>query len=156
MSNLNTIKEDELEFSLQQVDNPRIQLTQEEELSSFIRDNDPALILRLGFHSANTFDPNVQPALQGGTEGATMRFPPESTDGPNAGLNVAIRRLGNFIDTHPWASSISIADLWTKASAGGGVFDWTLSGQTSRGLCFFLSLSLPLFRNPIWNPNSRL
>ena len=90
--------------------------TRLDELSGFVQDNDPALILRLGFHSANTFDENATPSLQGGTEGATMRFPPESTDGPNAGLSVAIRRLGNFIDTHPWASTISIADLWTKAS----------------------------------------
>ena len=117
MSNLDSIKEDELEFALEEVDNPRPQLTQEEELSSFIRDNDPALILRLGFHSANTFDPNAQPALQGGTEGATMRFPPESTDGVNTGLNVAIRRLDNFFQTHPWTRDFSIADLWTKSTA---------------------------------------
>lgn len=100
----------------QQEETVGIRATRLDELSDFVKTNDPALILRLGFHSANTFDPNAIPSLQGGTEGATMRFPPESRDGPNRGLDVAIRRLGNFIDTHPWASNLSIADIWTKAT----------------------------------------
>lgn len=119
------ITENELENELENIQNETppipeervgIQVTRQEELDSFISDNDPALILRMGFHSANTFDPNASPALQGGTEGATMRFRPESSDGPNRGLDVAVRRLGNFISTHPWAENISIADLWTKAA----------------------------------------
>lgn len=92
-------------------------VTRLDELNTFVKDNDPALILRLGFHSANTFDPNAIPNQQGGTEGATMRFRPESRDGQNGGLSVAIRRIDQFINTHEWANTFSIADLWTKASA---------------------------------------
>ena len=120
---MSIIRENQLQVELENVNTdppPQpeetvgIRATRLDELSDFVRTNDPALILRLGFHSANTFDRNASPSLQGGTEGATMRFPPESRDGTNRGLDVAIRRLGNFIDTHPWASSLSIADLWTK------------------------------------------
>eukprot|EP00729_Bicosta_minor_P020089 gene20089-7897_t len=44
-------------------------------------------VLRLGWHSAGTYDPDNMP--RGGTCGATMRFDPEASYNENKGLAVA-------------------------------------------------------------------
>jgi cytochrome c peroxidase len=44
------------------------------------------LFVRLAWHASGTYDENTG---VGGSNGATMRFPPESTDGANAGLDIA-------------------------------------------------------------------
>ena len=50
----------------------------------------------------------------GGSNGATMRFEPESTDGANAGLSIVRDLLLPIKDRHP---EVSFADLWTLAGA---------------------------------------
>ncbi|KAJ3412043.1 hypothetical protein HDV05_001373 [Chytridiales sp. JEL 0842] len=63
----------------------------------------------------------------GGSDGATMRFKPESTDGANAGLEHARAFLEPIKKKHPW---ISYADLWTLAGVtsieamGGPTIPW--------------------------------
>jgi hypothetical protein len=44
------------------------------------------VLVRLAWHAAGTFDKKTR---TGGSNGATMRFKPESTDGANAGLEHA-------------------------------------------------------------------
>ncbi|KAJ3277769.1 hypothetical protein HDU79_002172, partial [Rhizoclosmatium sp. JEL0117] len=67
------------------------------------------VLVRLAWHSAGTFS-----GLDGsgGSNGATMRFAPESTDPANAGLDIARAFLEPIKQKHPW---ISYADLWTLA-----------------------------------------
>ena len=69
------------------------------------------LFVRLAWHAAGTFDPHAN--VTGGTNGATMRFEPESSDGANNGLGLARDRLEGVKRTHPW---ISYGDLWTLAA----------------------------------------
>jgi catalase (peroxidase I) len=52
----------------------------------------------------------AQKTKTGGSNGATMRFAPESTDGANAGLNFARDFLEPVKKANPW---ITYADLWT-------------------------------------------
>jgi len=49
----------------------------------------------------------------GGSNGATMRFPPEGDHGANAGLKAARDFLEPVKHAHPW---ITYSDLWTLAS----------------------------------------
>lgn len=42
------------------------------------------VFVRLAWHASGTYDKNTK---TGGSDGATMRFNPEKTDGANAGLN---------------------------------------------------------------------
>ena len=44
------------------------------------------VLVRLAWHASGTYDAQTR---TGGSNGATMRFPPESTDGANAGLEHA-------------------------------------------------------------------
>ena len=67
--------------------------------------------IRLGWHSAGTFDPAA--ANQGGTNGAGMRFAPERDDPENAGLGVARDLLAPLRAKHP---ACSFADLWVLAA----------------------------------------
>merc|ERR1719261_1848609 len=53
--------------------------------------------MRLGWHAA-------------GTDGATMRFAPESTDDANAGLSIVRDMLNPVKDAFP---GVSNADIWT-------------------------------------------
>ncbi|CAD7952737.1 unnamed protein product [Amoebophrya sp. A25] len=69
------------------------------------------LFIRLAWHASGTYD---QTSRNGGSNGATMRFAPECTDGANAGLDLARKLLSdNIKPKHSW---ISLADLWILAS----------------------------------------
>ncbi|KAL3901292.1 MAG: hypothetical protein SGCHY_000709 [Lobulomycetales sp.] len=82
------------------------------------------LLVRLAWHASGTYDKNTG---TGGSNGATMRFKPESTDGANAGLEHARAFLEPIKKKHP---SLSYADLWTLAGAlsieemGGPTISW--------------------------------
>ncbi|KAJ3343584.1 L-ascorbate peroxidase 3 [Gonapodya sp. JEL0774] len=82
------------------------------------------VLVRLAWHASGTYD---KKARNGGSDGATMRFAPESTDGANAGLAHAREKLEKVKAAHPW---ISYADLWTLAGAtaieamGGPKVNW--------------------------------
>jgi len=67
------------------------------------------VFLRLAWHAAGTYDKNSK---TGGSNGATMRFHPESGHGANAGLGVARALLEPIKKANP---DISYADLWTLA-----------------------------------------
>nr|XP_031860017.1 uncharacterized protein CI109_004625 [Kwoniella shandongensis]KAA5527089.1 hypothetical protein CI109_004625 [Kwoniella shandongensis] len=68
----------------------------------FVRD-------RLAWHASGNFSLVEH---NGGSNGAGMRFPPESVDPANAGLHHAISFLIPIQAANPW---ISHADLWTLA-----------------------------------------
>ncbi|ORY28446.1 heme peroxidase [Rhizoclosmatium globosum] len=85
------------------------------------------VLVRLAWHSAGTFS-----GLDGsgGSNGATMRFAPESTDPANAGLDIARAFLEPIKQKHPW---ISYADLWTLAGVV-SLRHWAdLAGQVESG-----------------------
>jgi len=65
------------------------------------------VLIRLAWHASGTYSKHDN---SGGSDGATMRFGPESTDGANAGLKYARSFLEPIKKKHPW---ISYADLWT-------------------------------------------
>lgn len=67
------------------------------------------IAVRLAWHAAGTFDKTDS---TGGTNGATMRFAPESEDGANAGLSITRDMLHLIKQRHP---EVSYADLWTLA-----------------------------------------
>jgi catalase (peroxidase I) len=82
------------------------------------------VIVRLAWHACGTYDKATN---TGGSDGATMRFYPEATDGANAGLDVARAMLEPVKVANPW---ISYGDLWTLAgvvaieSMGGPKIVW--------------------------------
>jgi cytochrome c peroxidase len=82
------------------------------------------LLVRLAWHASGTYD---KATGTGGSNGATMRFAPESTDGANAGLHIARGLLEQIKKRFP---DISYADLWTLAGViaikemGGPVIPW--------------------------------
>eukprot|EP00884_Botryococcus_braunii_P006619 jgi/Botrbrau1/15959/Bobra.0340s0007.1 len=67
------------------------------------------VLVRLAWHCAGTYDAKTN---TGGSNGATMRFAPESDHGANAGLHVAREFLEPVKKQFPW---ISYADLYTLA-----------------------------------------
>lgn len=67
------------------------------------------MILRLAWHASGTYSKEDK---TGGSNGATMRFAPESEDGANAGLDIARNLLTPVVKKHP---HVSIADIWTYA-----------------------------------------
>eukprot|EP00008_Paramoeba_atlantica_P010486 CAMPEP_0201492038 /NCGR_PEP_ID=MMETSP0151_2-20130828/32033_1 /ASSEMBLY_ACC=CAM_ASM_000257 /TAXON_ID=200890 /ORGANISM="Paramoeba atlantica, Strain 621/1 / CCAP 1560/9" /LENGTH=398 /DNA_ID=CAMNT_0047878687 /DNA_START=52 /DNA_END=1248 /DNA_ORIENTATION=+ len=67
------------------------------------------MVLRLAWHASGTFD---KADSSGGSDGATMRYEPESTDGANAGLSIIRDMLLPIKQQHP---EISYSDLWTFA-----------------------------------------
>ncbi|KAI9355620.1 heme peroxidase [Zopfochytrium polystomum] len=83
------------------------------------------VLVRLAWHASGTYSKHDG---SGGSNGATMRFKPESTDGANAGLEKARAFLEPIKQKHPW---ISYADLWTLAGVvaiaamGGPLVPWT-------------------------------
>jgi catalase (peroxidase I) len=89
------------------------------------------LFLRLAWHSSGTYDRTDK---TGGSNGATMRFPPESTDPENKGLDIARNLLETIKQKY---SFISYADLWTLAAVvairqmGGPKIPWRF-GRTDR------------------------
>lgn len=86
-------------------------------------------LVRLAWHAAGTYSAADG---TGGSNGAHMRFPPESQWGANAGLKSARDFLEQIKAKYP---EISYADLWTLAGAaaiegmGGPVIPWR-SGRT--------------------------
>ncbi|KAF2771245.1 cytochrome c peroxidase mitochondrial precursor [Teratosphaeria nubilosa] len=69
------------------------------------------VLLRLGWHASGTYDKETG---TGGSNGATMRFPPEGDHGANAGLKAARDFLEPVKEQFPW---ITYSDLWTLAAA---------------------------------------
>jgi catalase (peroxidase I) len=69
------------------------------------------LFVRLAWHASGTFDPNSD--IIGGSNGATMRFKPESSDGANNGLGAARDRLEIIKAKYPY---MSYGDIWTLAA----------------------------------------
>lgn len=67
------------------------------------------VILRLAWHASGTYDKETN---TGGSNGATMRFDPESEHGANAGLRTARDFLEPVKEQFPW---LSYGDLWTLA-----------------------------------------
>jgi len=65
--------------------------------------------VRLAWHASGTFD---QVSKTGGSNGATMRYIPESSDGANAGLEKARAFLEPVKQKFP---GISYSDLWILA-----------------------------------------
>lgn len=68
-------------------------------------------LIRLAWHASGTYSAQDK---TGGSNGATMRFPPESAWGANAGLAIAREQLETIKKKYP---DISYADLWTLAGA---------------------------------------
>jgi catalase (peroxidase I) len=64
--------------------------------------------VRLAWHASGTYSKYTK---TGGSNGATMRFNPEMSDGANAGLEIARKFLEPLRQKH----TISYADLWTFA-----------------------------------------
>lgn len=64
------------------------------------------VLLRLAWHASGTYD---QQTGTGGSNGATMRFPPEGDHGANSGLQAARQFLEPIKEQFPW---ISYSDLW--------------------------------------------
>lgn len=64
-------------------------------------------LVRLAWHASGTYD---KESNTGGSDGATMRFSPESQHGANAGLHVAREALEQVKKLFP---QISYGDLWT-------------------------------------------
>ena len=67
------------------------------------------MAVRLAWHASGTFDKSNN---KGGSDGATMRFAPESEDGANAGLNIMRDLLAPVKKQFPFVSD---ADIWTRA-----------------------------------------
>ncbi|KAL5120095.1 heme peroxidase [Pleosporales sp. CAS-2024a] len=67
------------------------------------------VLLRLAWHASGTYDKLTN---TGGSNGATMRFAPESDHGANAGLKAARDFLEPVKEAFPW---ITYSDLWILA-----------------------------------------
>ncbi|KAH8676000.1 cytochrome c peroxidase [Xylariales sp. PMI_506] len=67
------------------------------------------VLVRLAWHASGTYDKETN---TGGSNGATMRFAPESDHGANAGLKHARDFLEPVKAKFPW---ITYSDLWTLA-----------------------------------------
>lgn len=67
------------------------------------------VLVRLAWHASGTYDKSSD---TGGSDGSTMRFKPEASDGANAGLAVARNLLESVKQKHP---NITYADLWILA-----------------------------------------
>ncbi|KAF7597292.1 heme peroxidase [Aspergillus hancockii] len=82
------------------------------------------VLVRLAWHASGTYDKETG---TGGSNGATMRFAPESDHGANAGLKAARDFLEPVKAKFPW---ITYSDLWTLAGScaiqelGGPVIPW--------------------------------
>ncbi|CAL5873556.1 uncharacterized protein PFLUO_LOCUS7836 [Penicillium psychrofluorescens] len=69
------------------------------------------VLVRLAWHASGTYDKETG---TGGSNGATMRFAPESDHGANAGLKIAREFLEPVKAKFPW---ITYSDLWTMGGA---------------------------------------
>ena len=70
------------------------------------------MTIRLAWHASGTYDKDDTSAQAGGSNGATMRFGPEKSDGANAGLDIMQKILEPVKKRFP---SMSYADLWVVA-----------------------------------------
>lgn len=69
------------------------------------------MAIRLAWHASGTYD---KESKTGGSNGATMRFPLEASDGANAGLSIMRDMLHPVTVANP---SLSTADVWVAAGA---------------------------------------
>lgn len=82
------------------------------------------VLVRLAWHCSGTYDKETN---SGGSNGATMRFAPESNHGANAGLDAARTKLEPIKAKFP---QITYSDLWTLAGVvaiqemGGPYVQW--------------------------------
>mmetsp|Transcript_101525 Transcript_101525/g.176236 ORF Transcript_101525/g.176236 Transcript_101525/m.176236 type:complete len:767 (-) Transcript_101525:287-2587(-) len=67
------------------------------------------MAMRVAWHASGTWDGSTG---TGGSDGATMRFEPEFSDGANAGLTMMIDMLKPVKDKNP---EVSRADIWALA-----------------------------------------
>jgi hypothetical protein len=73
--------------------------------------NATPMAVRLAWHASGTYDKSDN---SGGSDGATMRFEPESKDDANAGLNIMRDLLCPIKKQFPF---LSHADIWARAGA---------------------------------------
>lgn len=106
------------------------------------------IYVRLAWHASGTYN---AASGTGGSNGATMRFDPESKWGANNGLKIARDRLESVKKQFP---QISYADLWTLAavvaieSAGGPAIPW----RAGRSDADVRALSSPSPASPLLKP----
>ena len=86
------------------------------------------MTVRLAWHASGTYDASDK---SGGSNGATMRFEPEQSDGANNGLSIMRDMLKRVCDNHP---ELSIADVWSLAGCAaiefaGGTLGYPLRGN---------------------------
>jgi len=83
----------------------------EEVKSAIIKGDSNAcpIIVRLAWHASGTFS---KADGSGGSNGATMRFEPEQSEGANAGLDIARNLLQPVINANP---NVAISDIWQFA-----------------------------------------
>ncbi|KAI7941976.1 hypothetical protein MJO28_012003 [Puccinia striiformis f. sp. tritici] len=93
------------------------------------------VLVRLAWHASGTYD---KVSKTGGSNGATMRFAPESDHGANAGLSVARDRLEPIYKKYS-TSGLTYSDLWTLAGVaaiqeiGGPKIAWRPGRQDGVG-----------------------
>ena len=93
------------------------------------------VLLRLAWHCSGTYDAATG---TGGSNGATMRFAPESDHGANSGLRAAREFLEPVKQKFPW---ITYSDLWTLGGVcavqemQGPVIPWR-PGRSDRDIGF--------------------
>ena len=68
------------------------------------------VLIRLAWHASGTYQKSDN---SGGSDGSTMRFTSELSDGANAGLEHAQKKLQSIKEKYP---KLSYADLWILAS----------------------------------------
>jgi catalase (peroxidase I) len=68
--------------------------------------------VRLAWHSSGTFDKDDTSNRKGGSDGATMRFSEECSDGANMGLKLMQEIIKPVKEKFP---DLSYADIWTMA-----------------------------------------
>ncbi|ORX91521.1 heme peroxidase [Basidiobolus meristosporus CBS 931.73] len=107
------------------------------EIADILEDNDyddgsfGPVLLRLAWHASGTYN---KADGSGGSNGATMRFRPESEHGGNAGLGVARDKLEAIKQKYP---DLSYSDLWSLAGVvaiqemGGPTIPWR-PGRTDK------------------------
>eukprot|EP00238_Polyblepharides_amylifera_P009579 CAMPEP_0196575610 /NCGR_PEP_ID=MMETSP1081-20130531/5048_1 /TAXON_ID=36882 /ORGANISM="Pyramimonas amylifera, Strain CCMP720" /LENGTH=349 /DNA_ID=CAMNT_0041893969 /DNA_START=78 /DNA_END=1124 /DNA_ORIENTATION=+ len=94
------------------------------DIDQLVEEGHGPLLVRLAWHAAGSYDKSSN---SGGSNGASMRFSPESDIGANAGLGLARDLLEPIKSRH---QDISYADLWTLAgcvsieSMGGPSIPW--------------------------------
>ncbi|MBW0527862.1 hypothetical protein O181_067577 [Austropuccinia psidii MF-1] len=93
------------------------------------------VFIRLAWHSSGTYD---KESNTGGSNGATMRFAPESDHGANAGLAAARDRLESIYKKYE-SKGLTYSDLWTLAGVaavqelGGPKVPWRPGRQDGVG-----------------------